>query len=333
MRKVIDRIKRVVHPYVIRARYYLPWVSVINSVVSDIEFVAEGAYLVATKKGLYQILNSRLFLITKGNYYGIALHDSHVYAFERMEGKGRVVRFALGPDNEICDAKVFLRKLSPGCHQIDAYKGALYICDTYNNRILKVDIRTKRRLGEGYPLGKLDEGRSSSNYAHINSIYVRDDDIVVLCHNDSRKTNRPSQIAILKHSLDAKCIVDTSIMAGHNVVPLGHGFLCCDSLHGTLNHAGKDVFTADCFTRGLSITKEHIVLGGSEYAKRDLREYAKGYIYILNRQDFVCIKRVEFPGMVQEIRRLDDVDYGQSAFSLKHPYHGEYETSTSGGGL
>ena len=177
---------------------------------------------------------------------------------------------------------------------------------------MEIELSNKRMKRFYYPLGQLNNGRMSSNYGHINSIFLCESKVVALCHNETQKTNRRSQILILRDNFSVKQLIDTNSGSAHNVIPWDHSFLHCDSLNGSLKLGDMDVFEASCFTRGLSVTRDNIILGGSEYAKRNVREYAKGYLFVLDRKDFRCLYRTEFPSMVQEIRRLDDLDFSMS---------------------
>jgi hypothetical protein len=162
-----------------------------------------------------------------------------------------------------------------------------------------------------YPLGSLEEGRKSANYAHINSVYGFSDRIYLVCHNETKKTGKLSQIAVLDHSIEVRELIMTKARNAHHVGMYKGQTYCCDSLGGGLLCDGKTVFTTDLFTRGLSISDDGILLGGSEYAARSKRESASGAIFLLDH-DFNLQQMIQLPGMVQEIRRLDAVDYGLS---------------------
>jgi len=305
-------IKRKLHPIVLRLLYYAPFVRLINKPINIFDLGINGNFLVATKRGLYQIRENKLYLLLKGNFYGVAQTKQRIFAFERIGRKGRIITLDTTDTHTIANASVYLRNLSPGCHQMDIYKGMLFVCDTYNNRVLKIDLFNKEIRGAYYPLGQLSNGRQSGNYGHINSIYLRESETFALCHNETTKTHKPSQIIILGHDFSVQNIIDTTSGSAHNIIPWNQSFLHCDSINGSLKLGDETVFDASCFTRGVSITRKHIVLGGSEYANRDIREYGKGYLFVLDRKDYNCLHRTEFPGMVQEIRRLGDVDFGLS---------------------
>lgn len=314
--KTIYKLKKAIHPYAIKAMYYLPYIPLLNKHVGSCELGIEGNYLVATKRGLYQIYDGKLYLILRGNYYGLTYSGNYIYAFERMSKKGRLLRLTMNSKYKITKAEIYMKNMSPGCHQIDVRGGLLYVCDTYNNRVFGMGLRDKEVKYETFPFGKLSNGRKSDNYAHINSIYISDDGVTLFCHNETKKTGRSSQIITLGDDRSVKRTITTTAGSGHNVTPLGDSYLYCDSMNGTLKlgdqSGDKTIFDAKCFTRGLSLTKDYIIMGGSEYASRDQRDYGKGYIFLLDKKDFKCHFSMKFPAMVQEIRRLDDIDYAMS---------------------
>jgi hypothetical protein len=285
---------------------------IINRYICDIGFETDGVYLIATKQSLLQLKGKRLYQVLRGNFYGLTKTNKTIYAFQRLRPNGRILELQLNEDYWITASKIFMSNLSPGCHQLDIYRGTLYVCDSYNNRIIQMNLIDKNNMKYHYPMGALENGRESKNYGHINSIYLQENGATIICHNTTQKTSRPSQILILDKDFSLSKVIDTPAGSAHNVIPYGDLFLYCDSMNGNLNLDDKIVFKASCFTRGLSMNHNYILLGGSEYAKRDMRNYGRGYLFILDRKDFNLRHCVELPSMVQEIRRLDSVDFGLS---------------------
>ena len=290
---------------------------IINKYKCDIGFETDGIYLIATKQGLLQLRGNRLYIVLRGNFYGIAKTNDTIYIFQRLRPHGRILKLQLNKDFWFKSAEIFMQNLSPGCHQLDIYRNILYVCDSYNNRIIQVDLNAKYNMKYYYPIGKLENGRESKNYGHINSIYLCNSSVIIVCHNTTQKTNRPSQILILDRNFSVRKVIDTPAGSAHNVIPYGGSFLYCDSINGNLNLDDKIVFKASCFTRGLSMSHDYILLGGGEYAEINMRNYGKGYLFILDRKDFSLIHRFGLPSMAQEIRRLDGVDFGLSDNSTK----------------
>ncbi len=307
-----DQIKGIIAPYFNNLIYYSSRIQTRNQFVCDFDIGVDGHFLISTKRGLYEIQNKKLFLIVKGEFYGLACLDDSVYLFQRLANKGRLLEFVRDKNVGFNEYHIFMNRQSPGCHQIDIYQGILYVCDTYNNRILKIDPYTKTHLDTFYPLGRLENGRNSINYGHINSIFLEDNKVFLVCHNHTRTTNRNSQVLVLDHNFSIKETINTSCDSAHNVIPYNNSFIICDSINGSLKLGDKIVFEAKCFTRGVCVTEDYILLGGSEYAERSKRENTEGYLFVLNKSNFKLINKTNFPGMVQEIRRLDSLDIGSS---------------------
>ena len=169
--------------------------SLVFKVIGEYNTPLNGRVIVATKNGLYLLVDGNIVLISEGEFYGITKYEGLVYVFEKLKNKGRVISFSISIIDK--DFDVLIEALSPGCHQIDFLGNELFVTDTYNNRILIYDSKGVM-LDEFYPIGKLENGRKSKNYGHINSIYSNDGIIYLLCHNETKKTGRKSEVLKVK---------------------------------------------------------------------------------------------------------------------------------------
>jgi hypothetical protein len=295
----------------LRRLLFVPVVS--KRKISEMELAVIGRFVLATKRGLFLLENDGLFAVLDGHFYGVTRDRDLLYVFEKIdEDHGRLLALPVAElDRDSSRCAVVMGDLSPGCHQIDYHDGGVWITDTYNNRISRFDPSSGRTV-DFYPKGRLDRGRESKNYAHFNSVFVTEDEILVFCHNETKKTGRPSSILALDERGEVLREIETAAGNGHNIARYEGNLLYCDSNGQTLERNGETVFRTDYFTRGLSITEQYYVLGGSEYARRQDREKAAGVVYFLDRQ-FNELGRVSIPGMVQEIRRLDGPDFALSA--------------------
>lgn len=269
-------------------------------------------YIIATKNGLYLFDNDRDYKLLNGRFYGIAKYNDIIYVFERVgDLKGRILKLTFDKKYNF-DKKVdvVIDDLSPGCHQIDIFDEYLYITDTYNNRILKYNIYDMS-FKEFYPLGKLENGRGSENYAHINSIYKHKEHFYLMCHNETTKTDNESEILRTDNYFNIIEIINTSSVNAHNILIYDDKIYHCDSMNKQLKSENEVVFEGDYFTRGLSYDGELFIVGGSEYAKRSERTKVNGYIYVLN-DNLNLLDNFEVPGMVQEIRRIDGIEFSLS---------------------
>jgi hypothetical protein len=275
-------------------------------------------YLVATKRGLFGAGPDGYRLIAPGHYYGVSLREDRIYCFEKLAGLGRVVRFRRRGDR-VVDGRVVIRDLSEGGHQIDWAGGFLYVTDTYNNRVLKYDT-AYRQVGEFFPLGPCENGRASENYAHINSILFFRGDVYLVCHNETAKTGRRSQVLRCDADFNVIQVYEDCGASAHNIVflPDGTGLVCDSGGARVIDLRGTVRAKVDLFARGLSVNGTGIVVGGSELAKRSARERGAGKLYFFG-PDFTPRGAIVLPGMVQEVRRLDGDDYSLSAYWEQRP--------------
>lgn len=275
----------------------------IGSFSIDLKF----KYIVASKKGLFFLKDKKIFKLLTGEFYGVTFYKEDVYVFEKFNRKGRILKFNKNLKNNL---KVFITGLSKGCHQIDFIGDKLFITDTYNNRINEFDLNGTL-VKSFYPLGKLKNGRLSKNYGHINSIFFKNNHFYLMCHNETIKTERNSEILKCDKSFNVLNKIQTGAKNAHNILILNNEMFYCDSYNFSLKKNHRAIIKTEYFTRGLSITKENILFGCSEIAKREKRTKAKGAVYILDKNESV-LEIIKIPAMVQEIRCIDVKDFSLS---------------------
>lgn len=278
-----------------------------DSEIKSVKTCLSGRVILATKRGLFVIQGKKIKRILKGEFYGITTKNKKVYVFQKLWSEGRVIKFDL---NFKCKIKEVITDLSPGCHQIDFVRDDLFITDTYNNRILKYNLQGQL-LQSYYPIGKLSDGRDSENYGHINSIFYRGKYFYLMCHNETKKTEKFSQILKCNKNFNVLETIEIEARNAHNVIVWNGDVFYCDSFNYSFKRNSDILLKTQYFTRGLSMNNSHIFVGGSEIAERGERKNAKGCLFILNK-DFTIKEFIEIPGMVQEIRCLDEVDYSLS---------------------
>jgi hypothetical protein len=281
-----------------------------QTIHSDVD--VEGTYLIATNRGLFLIREHTLYLLLLGNFYGITRNEHSLYVYESVGKVGRILKLDEGGDMEIdAKAEIVFADLPGWIHQIDMIDGNFFFTDTPNNRIIEWSFQAGC-WNEYYPLGKLAEQEASSNYGHMNSIYKHDGAIYIVCHNQTAKTGRPSEILKVDPQFRIMERIVTDSSCAHNLIIRQGVTYHCDSMNQSLKADGKVVFQTDHFTRGLSISDNQIVIGGSVFLRREERLKGNGHLYILN-SDYSARTSFLIPGMVQEVRRLDQKDYSFSS--------------------
>jgi hypothetical protein len=275
-------------------------------------------YLVATRKGLFVARPGAHRQIAYGQFYGIAIDGDTIYAFEACDRprirshRGRIVRLRHRA-GRIAHADVLVRTLDNGCHQIDIIDGALYVTDTYNQRLLRIPLDGD----EPEPLHPIPapvEGDPDS-YHHVNSLLACGDAIYLLLHNDSGRTGRDSAIAVFDRLWNRTGTIPLAGQGCHSLAMLEDGtLLSCGSAAGEIiGTDGRAIKISGRMTRGLSVDAAQIVVGGSVFLEREARDDAPGSVDFLTR-DYAPIGSVELPGPVMEIRRIDGQDRSLSAF-------------------
>lgn len=249
-----------------------------------------------------------------GQFYGLTFLGGDLLAFQAFPAlnRGRIIRITDG------NVKIINDRMDAGCHQIDVFEDHIYVTDTYGNSVIKLDNQGSQ-VERYFPFGTLSSGRGSSNYVHLNSIFFTEDSVCLMCHNETSKTGRKSKIVVLDRDFSSLLSEIEVGENAHNVVVRGGVFNWCNSGAGLLSSSvGKNV-SFDNFTRGLSVTDRYVVVGESEYAKRQHRTRVGGWLNFFDHE-MRLLQRDYIPGMVQEIRSLRDLDYGLSAVREKRNF-------------
>lgn len=280
------------------------------------------AFLAATAgAGLLLYSNGRFFKLLAGRKcFGLTRHGDRWYTFLSTRSQcGKIISFRLDAD-KARDVRTVLWGLSGGVHQIDFVDDELFVMDTYNNRILIYPHETlgrkrhwRSRAKSIYPCGMLDHGRDSSNYAHLNSVFASGGRIHLLAHNETMKSGRSSEEIVLRDDLEIETVQDLGGGNCHNLYVDDKLCVVCRSKEGTLAVNGVDVLSVSGFTRGFSISENHLVLGASDFQQdRSRRKDADGWIFVCDL-DFRIRSTIRLPRVsVHEIRQVDRPDLSLS---------------------
>lgn len=276
-------------------------------------------HLVATRHGLFVVNRTERRLIAYGLFYGITIAEDAIYAFEACgqprdrTNRGRIVRFRRAGDT-IVAAEVWADGLDNGCHQLDFIGDRLLILDTYLQR-----IATYRRDGGAIeylqPVPLRPDGDWAQGYVHHNSILAYRDEIMLLFHNGADATGKPSEIAVFDPDWRLLRRTPLAGLGCHSLAVLEDGtVLSCGSMAGELiGTDGLKVKICDMMTRGLSVDDTQIVVGGSAFSERELRDEAGGAIVFLDRS-YRTLATLPMPAPPMEIRRIDGRDRSLSSY-------------------
>lgn len=287
------------------------------------------SHILASREGLYAVGLGGIAKLADGQFFGVTVDGTAIYCFEAsgpipslFPCMGKIVRLALD-GREITGAAVVVKGLPNGCHQIDLIKSDLYICDTYNSRLFKVDMAA-RTYTVFAPWGEIGFQDFDSGYPHMNSVVGLDGVIYLMLHHCSRRTGKPSQIVEWLPAVGA--VGRTATLAGgscHNIVFLeDKSLLVCNSDGGGLSNGRRNIVTiGSMFTRGLSVDHEFVVVGSSFFSRRDERGVVAGEVCFLDRA-YREVRRFVIPAAATEIRKIDGQDLSLTRFSPSLPADG-----------
>jgi len=287
--------------------------------------IDDARFFLGTKTGLLYFDGRTLWRLLEGRVYGITCYKERWYATwnypialgsKRLSTAGAIVSFRF-ENEQIEDLRVDVAPLDQELHQIDAWERHIYVTDTAKNRVLAYSkSRNRLEYARAYhPNGILRNGKTSSNYAHINSVFRHEDHVYLMYHNQTEKTSRNSEIAVLQLDWQVKRVVETEGNSAHNVYSDGNEVVFCDSLNGRLIQEGRVLIDVGTYLRGLAVSDTFWLVGGSEHAKREERGFTDGVVYQYDPSSDEIIATLAIPdcGSLYEIRLITPEDLAMSS--------------------
>jgi len=280
------------------------------------------SFLFSTAQGifLYSADKGKLTKILNGKYYGLVKYGDYWIA-ARSNNKGKKTAGRLSDifaitlkGKQVIYYKPLLWGIPGEVHQIGILNDFLYIPHTGYNQILYAPLG--RLFAARFPKTILACGSMKLKLprpAHLNSFFHDKEKrlIYLIAHNKTVHTGRCSDVLVCNEAFSRLDVVSTTGNSVHNIYAFDGKVMYCDSINKKLIIGEKCIFKADKFLRGLSITDEHIFVGGTDICPdRNKRISSESDIYILNRRGDLLTKMV-FPelGGVYEIRQLTEFDY------------------------
>lgn len=290
----------------------IPVVSIPIACSVDGDLAAE--LLITTKTGLIHYKNGQARRLCPGRSYGITYWDNRWWISRTMPDETTCVFSFQLNEGGITGLRKELVRLNKEIHQVDAYGSWFYIADTYANRLLRFR-KVRDRLvqdKEVFPEGRLDRGRESSNYLHLNSVFRNSRHVYLMCHNDTIKTGRKSKILVMDEELNVIKTIDSDSSCAHNVALLDGQIIYCDSIGQSLVWGGDRV-KLDKFTRGLAMSKDVIYVGSSDFGPREKRESSHGKVFAISSNRRVA-GTLSLPnvGGIYEVRLVGQPDLAMS---------------------
>jgi len=272
---------------------------------ADFDMEAVAPVLLGTGTGLYRVADGRVTQLLRGWVFGITRSEGHWIVFQSTGRFGRILRLSLAPDG-VHEVVTLVSGLWSSIHQIDVVDGRILVADPRANRIVVFDLEGRFR-SQSVPFGPLAAGRSSANYAHLNSVVAYGDTVHVIAHNYTQHSGRRSERLLLdRRTLELRERVPDIGSSAHNFVAADGLELTCDSGDGSLLNRGEAIFSPGTFTRGVAYDGSHILVGGSSYGTRAERMSSDGFLYVLSAE-LAHIGTAELRGIgpVFEVRFMD----------------------------
>jgi len=237
-----------------------------------------------------------------GLYYGIDVVPDQITVAARK----RMVSSTVPPDQERGSVLVFDRELKfkhaltaefglRDMHQIRSHAGKLYVTCSFENLIAIFDGQSWRQW---FPLGQAPAAPLDIN--HFNTIEIVDDRLCVVAHN-----NGASEVLLF----DAQTLQLRERfhlgMQSHNVWKMNDEWCVCSSAEGKLiGNRGFEVITGG-FPRGVWIGKDYALVGVSELAERQDRDFTSSEIIVYDSAWQECERvRLLNEGLVLDIAPL-----------------------------
>lgn len=288
----------------------------------------KNIFLFSTSQGLFYVdlSTSNYRKILDGKCYGITKYkENWIVACSGSTGyRDHIVnnRFSdiysivLNQDGSIKTLKKIIYGIPAEVHQIDCKNDILYIPHTDFSQLLYIDIKvcmanpTPKSIEELNHYDLLDLYK----YSHLNSIYIFENTIHLISHNYTMKTNKKSQIIQLDKKGKIINMKDINAHSAHNIFVTPEETIYCDSGENTL-HINKHVINFEKLTRGLSITEEHIFVGGSHISFKEYERFSSTpSIYVIDRTSKKRLYEITFEdlGNIYEIRQISEKDFSLS---------------------
>lgn len=265
------------------------------------------AYLVASRQGLYFVNREAWRKCAEGRFFGIACTGEEVFAFRHgppgeidAAGSGCIVRFRWR-SGTLREEGVLVDGLDHNCHQLARFDDRFFVVDTLHQRILEYDCRW-RPFAAHQVLPPA--ARDGPDHAHLNSIAGTADSVWIMLHNGPR--GLPSEIVEMDRGFRERRRTILPCDGCHDIVPLDDGsLLTCLSPLGQIKVEPGPAFPIDqCWTRGLALGPDEIVVGSSLFGQRMARALLPGFVTFLDRS-YRRTARFYLPAAPTQIQRIE----------------------------
>lgn len=279
-----------------------------------VENNVKGEFLISTSSGLWYLSGKKIRMILPGGCFGITGGPERWYVCQYTGDYSRILEFTLVKKDDnifLLNRKNYLTGLSPNIHQIDIYNGILYIVSAEDNSLI-----VSKKAGTYnvvYPNKRIKKGKFGNN--HFNSLFVKENTIYLMAHNGASKFEKKSEVYLIsRENLKTISTFEINAQKAHNLFFINNKLGFCNSQFGELVINEKPIYkNNEFFLRGVAITDESIIIGGSEFAIRENRQNTSSTLFELTYEgklkNKLYLKNI---GQVYDIRHIG-TDYGMSS--------------------
>lgn len=301
----------------------------------DVSFSIHGDYhdsfIFGTEQGIYLYDRGRLIqLFSGGAFRAIIKRGSRWYAIQNISPwlLGRLFSFEIkdGRAANVRTEKFFYHQ---HIHQMAVTEDKMYIVDpgTHPNQVRILKFVNNNRLKKernvafidppGFVLDPEDNDSvvNEPKNQHINSIFINNNKVYILCHNRFRITGKKSEVIKAGRDLNNFVRIEIDGKECHNFAIYKGKQIFCSSLESTVVWGNKKI-TLDAFdglyVRGLACGEKAIIVGGPIKQERAYRKKADSLILGIDPQSQTLLFELTVPtgGQIFEIRLVSVRDFG-----------------------
>ena len=285
-------IKRILH----RSRYNYKLSTNLNlNIDKEKTFVAKikskallkKKIFISTNNGFFYLENGKLYNIFEKNlFYGITKYKNKFFigCAGQHHSEGCIISFNYTL-NKIKNIKIEYKLRKQCFHDLKAHKGNLYVVNS-TWRFNMLDEILKFKIGSNFL--KLEEKiRPDIDYPfiHLNSIFFKENSILLCYHNMTQQTKILSQVCEFGNNWKFLNIVKTkNLSSAHNVSVIDKKFSILDSDNGIFL-LGKNKFKfPGKFLKGIDYDKKNYYLGINKLEQRNRRGEMSPHLGIIDKK-------------------------------------------------
>jgi len=278
--------------------------------------ISTHSRLIEAEVNLEDSLLSSSRVVAAGHHY--ALDHFSDQSLLVKGGKGELLTFYKYEGGELSDERAIgLDSRFKHVHQAMVSGDSIILTNTKFNELSVLDMNGDIR-------GQLHLGGLVEDINHVNSLFsLSESSFIALLHNHSRLTRSELVFFEITENQKIKTGRHLKLWHGgcHNITVDGDYlyynasadgvFVVCDLTKGEII---KELHFPKLHTKGLSLTKDRILVGASESVAREQRKASKGEIVSIDRSTFEVVSRTDISvdgeqcGNINEIRVLSESD-------------------------